>query len=139
MVLIEIILLPDWNSLESVRNAHSLLEGGALLFFAALVVFDVLAHLYEEEDHDRAKPFSRIGLWCFGVAILAEIAAFQFSRRNDLLSDQLNAAQREEIARLDNSTQSLRTEAQRAHTQAEDEAMARVKIEARVAWRHLTT
>lgn len=131
-------IIPDWTSLESVRNAHGLLEGGALIFFAALVVFDVLAHLYEDEHMERAKLFERIGLCCFAVAILAEAAAFPYSRRNDFLSDQENAAQKREIAMLENSTQRLKTDAEIAHKQAEDEATARVKIEARVAWRRLT-
>jgi cbb3-type cytochrome oxidase subunit 3 len=36
-------LLPDWYSLDSVRHAHSFLEAIGLVFFALLVVFDVLA------------------------------------------------------------------------------------------------
>src|ERR1700683_4160111 len=115
-------MLPNWNSLESVRNAHTFLEGGALLFFAVLVVFDVLAHLYDEENRDRARLFAGIGLCCFGVAILAEIVAYPYSRRNDLLSDQQNAVQRDRIAILENSTQKLRTDADIARKQAEDEA-----------------
>src|SRR5580704_2499540 len=137
MVLIATIL-PNWNSLESVRNAHSLLEGWALVFFAALVIFDVVAHMYEDEHRDRSKLFERIALWCFGVAVLAEIVAYPYSRRNDFLSDQQNAVQRDKIASLDNSTQKLKTDAEIARKQAEDEATARVKIEARVAWRRLT-
>jgi len=131
-------IFPNWSSLDSVRNAHSLLELGALIFFAALVISDVVAHLCEDVNKDRAKRFSRIGLWCFGVAVLAEIVAYPYSRRNDFLSDQQNAAQRGKIALLDNSTQRLKTDAEIARKQAEDEAMARVKIEARVAWRRIT-
>jgi hypothetical protein len=131
-------ILPDWNSLDSVRSAHSLLEGGALIFFAALVVCDVLSHVYKDKRESVAKLFERIGLWCFAVAILGEIAAYPYSRRNDFLSDQQNAAQRREIAVLENSTQQLKTDAETAHKQAEDEATARAKIEARVAWRRLT-
>jgi hypothetical protein len=125
------VMLPNWNSLESVRNAHSLLEGWALIFFAILVVFDVLAHLYED-DKDTAKLFERIGLCCFGIAILAEIVAYPYSRRNDLLSDQENAVQRYKIAILENSTQKLRTDADIASKQAEGEKLARVKLEKQI-------
>ena len=42
-------LLWDWNNLDAVRAVHSFLEGWALVFFALLVLFDVLAHLAEEK------------------------------------------------------------------------------------------
>jgi hypothetical protein len=78
--------LPDWNSLESVRHAHSSLEAGALVFFALLVLFDVLAHLSEDKNKDRARLFEKIGLCFFAVAILAEIGAYPYGQRNDKLS-----------------------------------------------------
>ena len=82
------IFLPDWNSLDSVRRTHSDLEGAALVFFALLVLFDVLAHL-SDENKNREKLFVRIGLCCFAVAILAEIAAYPYGQRNDALSAQV--------------------------------------------------
>jgi hypothetical protein len=112
-------LLWDWNSVESVRKVHSFFEGWALLFFAILVLFDVLAHLTEDEHKARSKRLERVGLWCFGVAVVAEILAYPYSQRNDALSSQQDATQKERIARLDNSTQALRTDAEKAHTQAE--------------------
>jgi hypothetical protein len=109
----------DWNSVESVRFVHNLLEGCALLFFALLVIFEVFSHLSEDADHDRAKTLDRIGLWCFGIAVIAEIFAYPYSRRNDTLSSQQDAAQRSQIAVLDNSTQALRTAAEIARNEAE--------------------
>ena len=38
-------LLWDWNALDAVRTVHSAFELSALIFFALLVMFDVLAHL----------------------------------------------------------------------------------------------
>ena len=58
------IFLPDWNSLDSVRRAHSDLEATALVFFALLVVFDVLAHL-SSEDKKRETILEKIALCCF--------------------------------------------------------------------------
>lgn len=78
------ILFPDWNSLQSVRRAHSDLEGTALVFFALLVVFEALAHLTENKK--REKLFDRIGIVFFAVAVLAEIAAYPYGQRNDELS-----------------------------------------------------
>jgi hypothetical protein len=79
-------LLWDWSSIDSVRSVHSTLEGGAIVFFALLVLFDVLAHLSDDTHKERAKRFERIGLCCFGVAVLAELIAYPYSRRNDELS-----------------------------------------------------
>ncbi len=82
-----LVLLPDWNSLDSVRAAHSDLELAALVFFALLVVFDVLAH-FAEEAKERARLLEKIGLCCFAVAVLCEIVGYRYGQRNDALSDQ---------------------------------------------------
>lgn len=78
------MLMPDWSSLDSVRRAHSDLEAAALVFFALLVLFDVLAHL--SKDEKKKTLLEKIGLCFFAVAILAEIAAYPYGQRNDRLS-----------------------------------------------------
>jgi hypothetical protein len=78
------MLIPDWNSVDSVRRAHSDLEAAALVFFALLVLFDVLAHLSKNET--RKTLLEKIGLGFFAVAVLAEIAAYPYGQRNDKLS-----------------------------------------------------
>ena len=80
-------LIPDWNSLDSVRRAHSHLEAVALAFFALLVLFDVLAHL--SKDESRKTLFEKIGLCFFAVAVVAEIAAYPYGQRNDALSERI--------------------------------------------------
>src|SRR4030081_3114174 len=89
------IWFPDWNSLDSVRRAHSRLEGSALVFFALLVVSDVLAHL-SAEDKRRETLFEKIGLCCFALAVLAEIAAYPYGQRNDKLSADMISSLSEE-------------------------------------------
>ena len=79
------ISLPDWNSLDSVRRAHSDLELAALVFFALLVLFDVLAHFSEGKKRERL--LEKIGLCFFAVAVLAELAAYKYGQRNDALSE----------------------------------------------------
>jgi hypothetical protein len=81
-------VIPDWNSLDSVRHAHSVLEGSALTFFALLVLFDVLAHLAKRAE-EKERLFERIALFFFTVAVAAEIAAFVYGQRNDKLSEQV--------------------------------------------------
>jgi hypothetical protein len=101
----------------------------------------------------------RIGLICFGVAVLAEVCAYPYSRRGDTLSSQANAAlnkeagdaRREAGSAIERAGKAARDageandrasknekEAATLRKRAEDEAMARVRIEARVAWRRLT-
>ena len=76
--------IPDWNSLDSVRRAHSDLELAALAFFFLLVLFDVLAHL--SDDKNRERLFEKIGLWFFAIAVASEIAAYPYGQRNDTLA-----------------------------------------------------
>jgi hypothetical protein len=105
------MILPDWNSLDSVRRTHSDLEGAALVFFALLVLFDVLAHL-SDGNKNREKLFERIGLCCFAVAVLAEIAAYPYGQRNDALSAQV-------IVSLDAKAQDAADAAERAKKAAD--------------------
>jgi hypothetical protein len=80
------MFIPDWNSLDSVRRAHGDLELAALVFFALLVLFDILAHF--SEGKKREKLLERIGLCFFAIAVAAELAAYGYGQRNDALSDQ---------------------------------------------------
>src|ERR1700690_1338121 len=94
-------LIPDWNSLDSVRRAHSDLEAAALVFFALLVLFDILAHL--STDNNKKTLLEKIGLCCFAIAVLAEVAAYPYGQRNDTLSGRvigsLDAETRQALAK----------------------------------------
>ena len=79
--------LPGWYSLSSVTDIHAELEAVAVIFFVALVIFDVWAHLDKNHEH----LLERIGLICFAVAVLAEVCAYPYSRRVDTLSSEANA------------------------------------------------
>src|SRR5260370_13855688 len=67
-----------WNSLETVQSVHGWLEGGALFFLSALVVFEVLAYRKTENE----KRFEKIGLACLAVAIFMEVVAYPYGRGN---------------------------------------------------------
>lgn len=133
--------LPGWGSPASVVQIHAALEGAALLFFAALVVFDILAHL----NKGREVILERIGLICFGIAVLAEIVAFPYSRRNDALSAQATHDADKRIAELNKEaqdaqkeTEQLRKDAEGLKKQAEDERSARTKLEGEIQPRTLS-
>ncbi len=140
--------LPGWNSPSSVVEIHAALEAAALLFFAALVVFDVLAHF----DKRRETPLERIALICFAVAVLSEICAYPYSRRNDTLSAEARTISDRSIAALNKEAGDARRKAGDAEKAAgeaneraaganriaEGERLARVKIEKQLAPRTLT-
>ncbi len=104
-----VVLIPDWNSLDSVRHAHNVLEAVALVFFALLVLFDVLAHF--SEDTRKERLLEKIGLLFFAVAVFAEIAAYPYGQRNDALSEQI-------IGSLDTKARDAFTNASSALTKA---------------------
>jgi hypothetical protein len=102
-------ILPNWNSLDSVRQAHSDLELAGLVFFALLVVAEALAHNSKQEK--RKHLFDSIGIWFFAIAILCEIAGYWYGQRNDALSEQ-------KIRSLDALAEDADTTAKRAKTTA---------------------
>jgi hypothetical protein len=135
------MLLPGWNSPTEVKEIHDVLEGGALLFFAALVVFEAIAHF----TASREKLYTRIGLAAFAVAVLLEIGAYPYSGRNDELSAAAILKEEKEIAVLNEDNAKLQLQiaqankdAADANHRAEEDHLARVKIEDRFADRLLT-
>jgi hypothetical protein len=85
--MMHLAILPDWNSLDSVRRAHSDLEAAGLVFFALLVVMEALAH--NSKNEHRKHFFDSIGIWFFAIAIFCEIGGFWYGQRNDDLSQQV--------------------------------------------------
>ena len=140
--------LPGWASLSAVVEIHAALEGLAVLFFVALVVFDVLAHL----DKKRERILERIALGCFAVAVLAEVGAYPYSRRIDSLSTDASKVTEGKIAALNKEAGDARRaageanerasknekEAARLNKLAEDERTARVNLQKQLAWREPT-
>jgi hypothetical protein len=82
--MMNLALLPDWNSLDSVRRAHSDLELAAIVFFALLVVMEALAH--SSKDEKRKHLFDTVGIWFFAVAVICELLAYRYGQRDDFLS-----------------------------------------------------
>lgn len=83
--MVFVTIMPDWNSLEAVRRVHSDFEGAALLFFALLVIAELLSHLAKSEK--KKTLFDIFGIIVFAIAVLAEIVAYPYGQRNDTLSE----------------------------------------------------
>lgn len=105
-------ILPDWDSIVAVRSAHNVFAATALVFFALLVIFDVLAHIFDEPK-ERAKRLGTIALGFFALAVLAEIVAYPYSRQNDLLSDAQDELQKLRIADSNARAQTAELETQK--------------------------
>lgn len=120
---------PDWNSLDSVRRAHSDLEAAALIFFALLVVCEALAHLSDDKKAERR--FDKIGIVFFALAVLAEIAAYPYGQRNDTLSDQA-------MASLQTSARDANDRATAAQNRADAAENHAAEVQESVAPRRLT-
>src|SRR5690242_10433913 len=135
------MLSAGWTSPTEVKQIHDVLEGLALLFFAALVVFEAVTHFTTSKE----KVYTSIGLCAFAIAVLLEIVAYPYSRRNDELSGAAFLKQQKEIAELTEANGKLQLQiaqankdAADANRKAEDDHLARVKIENRFADRVLT-
>jgi hypothetical protein len=109
---------PDWNSLDSVRLAHSDLEAAALVFFALLVVCEALAHLSDDKKTERR--FDRMGIVFFAVAVLAEIAAYPYGQRNDTLSEKMIVSLDAKSREASTSASNALTKSSAAETKADE-------------------
>ena len=110
-------LTPDWNSLDSVRRAHSFLEGAALVFFALLVICEALAHLSDDKKTERR--FDKIGIVFFAIAVLAEIVAYPYGQRNDTLSAQVIGSLDAKSREASSNASSALTKSSEADTKAD--------------------
>jgi hypothetical protein len=111
-------ILPDWNSLDSVRHTHSDLELAGLVFFALLVVAEALAH--STQIKKREHLFDTFGIWFFAIAVICEIVGYPYGQRNDELSAQV-------IVSLDAKAQDASDKADHAKTTADG---AKIKSDA---------
>ncbi len=111
-----LLILPDWNSLDSVRHTHSNLEAAGLVFFALLVISEALAH--SSRDNRRKDLFDSIGIWFFAIAVLSEIAGYWYGQRNDTLSEQIIVSLSETARQAANDAGTARTDSGTAMTQA---------------------
>ncbi|MGD0569730.1 MAG: hypothetical protein ABSA78_15125 [Candidatus Sulfotelmatobacter sp.] len=109
-------IFPNWNSLDSVRRAHSDLELAGLVFFALLVVAEALAHNSKQEE--RKHLFDSIGIWFFAIAVLCEIAGYRYGQRNDALSEQVISSLDVKARNADTKAQSALDKSSTADTEA---------------------
>src|SRR6266851_5845778 len=79
--------LPGWHDLETARSIKSFFELWAILLFAAVVLFEVLAHR-SPKDAKKKHVFDVLALGSFGLAVAFELCAYPYSKRVDTLAEQ---------------------------------------------------
>ena len=111
VTIAHLAILPGWNSLDSVRRAHSELEAAGLVSFLLLVVMEALAH--NSTNEQRKHLFDSIGIWFFAIAIFCEIGGYWYGQRNDDLSQEV-------ISTLDSRAQDAADKASKAVADSND-------------------
>ncbi|HEY1742974.1 MAG TPA: hypothetical protein VGG18_07390 [Granulicella sp.] len=115
--MMNFIILPDWNSLDSVRQAHSNLEAGGLIFFALLVVAEAVSHTSKSER--RKHVFDTFGIWFFAIAVVCEIVGFRYGQRNDELSGQVISSLSQMATQAKENAKTALTDSATAATQSQ--------------------
>jgi hypothetical protein len=115
--IILLAILPNWDSLDSVRRAHSDLELAGLVFFALLVVAEALAHNSKQEE--RKHLFDSIGIWFFAIAVVCELAGYWYGQRNDFLSERIIISLDVKSREAFNNSSSALTKSSEAQTKAD--------------------
>jgi hypothetical protein len=115
--IILLAILPNWDSLDSVRRAHSDLELAGLVFFALLVVAEALAHNSKQEE--RKHLFDSIGIWFFAIAVVCELAGYWYGQRNDFLSERVIISLDVKSREAFNNSSSALTKSSEAQTKAD--------------------
>ena len=81
------MVLPGWDSLESVNAIDSRIRIVTLGFWSVLVVAEIVAFFWKR----RATVFNIIALCAFVLAIVGEVAQFKYDARKDILHEQREA------------------------------------------------
>ena len=80
--------LPGWNSLDSVKRIDSHIQIVTLLFWALLVVCEIIGVAWKK----RTKLFNILALCAFAIAVLGEGIHYRYDDRKEALHDAREAS-----------------------------------------------
>jgi glucan phosphoethanolaminetransferase (alkaline phosphatase superfamily) len=104
---------PGWDSLDSVKLIGSQVRSATLIFWALLVIFEVLASVWKK----FSSRFTILALIAFGIAVTGEYVQSKYDSRKEELHDAREADIRKEYEqKLQSQDQQLQQE--RDKTQA---------------------
>ena len=121
------MMLPGWNSLDSVKRIGDAVQIGTLCFWGCLVLFEVIAHLWKK----RTSLFTALALIAFGLAVMGEVANYQYGGRREQLHDEAEKVLRK-------SAVDAQRDATTANIQAVATQGALDQLKNQMKWRELT-
>jgi outer membrane murein-binding lipoprotein Lpp len=135
----------DKNALQQVLSSANWWMGVSTIAVAVGILGEYVAHFIFEEDARRNKREMAVSI-LFGVLVLGGVVGeYVFGKKLSQVSEQLQQLADAEVAQSNKDAAQARRDAETAKQEAaqlrkdaETERLARVKIEASVAWRHLT-
>jgi hypothetical protein len=114
--------LPGWDSLDSVKQIASTLRVGTLCCWAALVVCEIVAHVWKKKE----RLFNVLALIAFAVAVAGEFAQYKYDNRKDALYDAQQQALTKDfntkLQQANSDAQNAKTDAQQAQGKAQQSA-----------------
>jgi hypothetical protein len=126
LILIRMIL-PGWNSLDSVKRIGDAVQTGTLCCWGCLVLFEIVAHLWER----RKSLFTTLAFIAFGLAVVGEVGNYKYGGRREQLHDEAEKVLRKTA-----------DDAQRDATTAKGQAVATQgaldQLKNQMKWRELT-
>jgi hypothetical protein len=113
---------PGWNSLDSVKHIESAIHVITLCFWAALVVCEVVAHIWD----GKRRVFNVLALFAFALAVVGEAADYKYDDRKQTLFDAQEQSLKNDfnskLQKANADAQNAKAEAQQAQSAAQHSA-----------------
>jgi hypothetical protein len=125
------MILPGWDSLDSVKSITSWLARVTLACWAALVLFEIIARCW----HARKRLFDILALVAFAAAVSGEVIKYRYDERKDSLNEVL-----EQKLKQESQEQQREWEQERRRLQSQTEEAQRQidKFNEQQRWRSVT-
>ncbi len=78
-----LMILPGWNSLDSITRIGNTVQVGTLCCWGCLVLFEAIAHFWKK----KAALFTVLALLAFGLAVVGEIGNYKYGVRKERLHE----------------------------------------------------
>lgn len=91
------MILPGWNSLDSVTRIGNAVQIGTLCCWASLVLFEAVAHFWKK----GAAFFTALALLAFGLAVVGEVGNYKYGGRKEQLHEDSEKALKQRTAELE--------------------------------------
>jgi hypothetical protein len=125
------MILPGWDSVDSVKSITSWLARATLTCWAALVLFEIIARVWDA----RKRLFDILALVAFAAAVSGEVIKYRYDERKDSLNEVLEQKLKQESQQQQREWEQER---QRLQSQTEDAQRQIDKFNEQQRWRSVT-